>query len=154
MSLFNASEAALRPPGFDPALEPGLSGAEANCLTCHQVNGFDGGKVKADLALVARAMPAAEFVKWTLEPSSVKPDTTMPALSTNLAKAQRRAIARRGNNGVRRTVGMGGLRAFPGRRCGPGLRPTGASKVATCHVPSAEDPMRGGQRPRSDILVC
>jgi hypothetical protein len=87
VSLFNASEAALRPPGFDPALEPGLSGAEANCLTCHQVNGFDGGKVKADLALVARAMPAAEFVKWTLEPSSVKPDTTMPALSTNLARS-------------------------------------------------------------------
>ena len=38
-------------------------------------------------------MPAAEFVKWMLEPSSVKPDTTMPALSTNLDEAQRRAIA-------------------------------------------------------------
>jgi mono/diheme cytochrome c family protein len=70
-----------------------LSSAKANCLTCHQVNGFGGGKVEGDLALVARAMPAAELVKWTLEPSSVKPDTAMPAFSTNLGEAQRRAIA-------------------------------------------------------------
>ena len=93
VSLFNVSEAALRPPGFDPALEPGLSSAKVYCLTCHQVNGFGGGKVEGNLALVARAMPAAEFVKWTLEPSSVKPDTAMPALSANLDEAQRRAIA-------------------------------------------------------------
>jgi hypothetical protein len=70
VSLFEASEAALRPPGFDPALEPGLSSAEANCLTCHQVNGFGGGKVEGNLVIVARAMPAAEFVKWALEPSA------------------------------------------------------------------------------------
>ena len=93
VSLSNASEAALRPPGFDPALEPGLSSAKANCLTCHQVNGFGGGKVEGNLALVARAMPVAEFVKWILEPSSVKPDTAMPALSANRDEAQRRAIA-------------------------------------------------------------
>ena len=93
VSLFNVSEAALRPPGFDPALEPGLSNAKANCLLCHQVNGFGGGKVEGNLALVARAMPAPEFVKWTLEPSSVKPDTAMPALSANLNEAQRRTIA-------------------------------------------------------------
>jgi mono/diheme cytochrome c family protein len=93
VSLSNASEAALHPPGFDPAFEPGLSSVKANCLPCHQVNGFGGGKVEGNLALVARAMPVAEFVKWTLEPSSVKPDTTMPALSTNLDVAQRRAIA-------------------------------------------------------------
>ena len=93
VSLSNASEAALRPPGFDPALEPGLRSAKADCLTCHQVNGFGGGKLEGNLALIARAMPAAEFVKWTLEPSSVKPETTMPALSTNLGEAQRRAIA-------------------------------------------------------------
>jgi hypothetical protein len=33
VSLVNASETSLRPPGFDPALEPGLSSAKANCLT-------------------------------------------------------------------------------------------------------------------------
>jgi len=45
VSLFNASDAALRPAGFDPALEPGLSNVKANCLTCHKVNGYGGEKV-------------------------------------------------------------------------------------------------------------
>jgi mono/diheme cytochrome c family protein len=93
VSIFNASEAALRPPGFNPALEVGLSNVKANCLTCHKVNGFGGEKVEGNLALVARRLPAAEFIKWTLEPSAVRPDTTMPALSTNLAEVERRAIA-------------------------------------------------------------
>ena len=44
VSIFNASEAALRPPGFNPALEVGLSNVKANCLTCHKVNGFGGEK--------------------------------------------------------------------------------------------------------------
>jgi hypothetical protein len=82
----------LRPPGFDPALEPGLSSAKVYCLTRHQVNGFGGGKVEGNLALVARAMPAVEFVKWIPEPSSVKPYTAMPPLSANLDEAPRRAI--------------------------------------------------------------
>ena len=94
ISLFSSSETALRPPGFDPALEPGLSRVKADCLTCHQVNGFGGEKVDGNLALLARAMPEHEFVEWTLEPSRVKPDTTMPSLAPNLDEAQRRAIAR------------------------------------------------------------
>lgn len=93
VSIFNASDAALRPPGFNPALEVGLSNVKVNCLTCHKVNGFGGEKVEGNLALVARRLPAAEFVKWALEPSAVEPGTTMPALATNLAEAQRRAIA-------------------------------------------------------------
>jgi mono/diheme cytochrome c family protein len=93
VSIFNTSEAALRPPGFNPALEGGLSNAKANCLTCHKVNGFGGEKVEGNLALVARQLPAAEFIKWTLEPSVVRPDTTMPALLTNLGEVERRAIA-------------------------------------------------------------
>ena len=93
VSIFNASEAALRPPGFNPALEAGLSNVKANCLTCHTVNGFGGEKVDGNLALVARGLPSAEFIKWTLEPSAVRPGTTMPALSTNLAEVERRAIA-------------------------------------------------------------
>jgi hypothetical protein len=93
VSIFNASDAALRPPGFNPALEVGLSNVKANCLTCRKVNGFGGEKVEGNLALVARRLPAGEFVKWTLDPSSVKPDTPMPALPMNLAEAERRAIA-------------------------------------------------------------
>ena len=49
VSIFNASDAALRPPGFDPALEAGLSYLKANCLTCHKVNGFGGEKVEGNL---------------------------------------------------------------------------------------------------------
>jgi hypothetical protein len=85
VSIFNASDAALRPPGFKPALEVGLSNVKANGLTCHKVNGFGGDKVEGNLALAARRLPAAEFIKWTLEPSAIRPDTTMPALLTNLA---------------------------------------------------------------------
>jgi hypothetical protein len=39
VSISGESDAALRPPGFDPALEPGLAKVEAQCLTCHKVNG-------------------------------------------------------------------------------------------------------------------
>ena len=93
VSIFNASDAALRPPGFDPALEAGLSYLKANCLTCHKVNGFGGEKVEGNLALAARELTAGEFVKWTLEPSALKTDTTMPALSVGFTEAERRAIA-------------------------------------------------------------
>ena len=93
MSFSKGSDAALSPPGFDPALEPGLANVRAYCLTCHKVNGFGGDKVEDNLALVARGLTAAEFVKWTLEPSAVRPETTMPPLSTSLAEPERRAIA-------------------------------------------------------------
>jgi len=84
-------DAALHPPGFGPALEPGLAATKTHCLTCHKVNGYGGEKVGGNLALIARALTAPDFVKWTLEPSSVNPDTTTPALATNLPQAERRA---------------------------------------------------------------
>ncbi len=93
VSLFNVSDAALHPPGLNPALEPGLTNTKTHCLTCHKVNGYGGEKVGLNLALIARALTAPDFVKWTLEPSSVKPDTTMPALAANLPEAERRATA-------------------------------------------------------------
>ena len=92
-SLFNTSDAALRPAGFDPALEPGLADVKANCLTCHRVNGFGGDKAGGNLAAIARGLTMADFVKWVLEPSAVMPDTTMPALSPYLPEAKRRARA-------------------------------------------------------------
>ena len=87
------SEAALRSAGFDPALGPGLMDVKANCLTCHKVNGYGGEKVGGNLAAVARGLTMSDFVQWVLEPSAVKPDTTMPALSPRLPEAERRAIA-------------------------------------------------------------
>ncbi len=94
VSLFNASDAALHPPGLDPALEPGLANTKMHCLTCHKVNGYGGEKADGDLALIARGLTAQNFVKWTLEPSSVNPDTTMPALAANRPEAERRATVR------------------------------------------------------------
>ena len=92
VSFSRDSDAALRPPGFDPALEPGLSNVKAECLTCHEVNGYGGEKAGGNLAAVARGLTMSDFVKWVLEPSAVKPDTKMPALSPRLPEAERRAI--------------------------------------------------------------
>lgn len=86
-------KAALRPPGFDPALEPGLEAAKANCLTCHQVNGFGGDKVSGDLAQLARAWSEADFTRRTLAPSAVDPKATMPALMPDAPQDARRAAA-------------------------------------------------------------
>ena len=93
MSLFDASDAALRPAGFDPALEPGLSNVEAECLACHEVNGYGRDKVRGNLAAVARGLTMSDFVQWVLEPSAVKPVTTMPALWPQAPEAERRTAA-------------------------------------------------------------
>ena len=71
VSVFEGSDAALRPPGFDPALEPGLENAKTHCLTCHKVNGYGGEKAGGDLALVARGLGKSLFVKWALDPQAV-----------------------------------------------------------------------------------
>ena len=63
------------------------------CLTCREVNGYGGEKVLGVLALIARGLTAQKFVQWALEPSSVNPDATMPALATRLPEAERRALA-------------------------------------------------------------
>ena len=93
VSYFKTSDAALRPAGFDPALETGLANVKTNCLTCHKVNGYGGEKVGGNLALIARQMSAADFAKWVLEPSAMKPGTTMPPLSTLMPEAERLAVA-------------------------------------------------------------
>ena len=93
VSFFNESDAALRPPGFDPALEPGLALAKTHCLTCHKVNGYGGEKAEGNLAAVARGLGEGLFIKWALDPQAVQPDATMPALATQAPEAERRAIA-------------------------------------------------------------
>jgi mono/diheme cytochrome c family protein len=89
--ISDESDAALRPPGFDPALEPGLAKVEAQCLTCHKVNGYGGDKAGGNLAAIARSLARSDFVKP--EPSAVRPGATMPALSPYAPEAERRATA-------------------------------------------------------------
>ncbi len=87
------TDAALRPPGFDPELVKGLSAAKANCLTCHQVNGWGGVKVAGDLALMARQTTKADFIRRALDPPAVDPKSTMPPLMPGAPEAARRAAA-------------------------------------------------------------
>ncbi len=70
---YAASETALRPPGFDPAFEPGLEKAQVRCLTCHSVNGYGGEKASGDLAAIARGLPRTAFLQWVLTPAKVEP---------------------------------------------------------------------------------
>jgi hypothetical protein len=84
---------ALRPPGLDPSLETGLAATRDNCLTCHKVNGWGGDEAQGDLALLARSGPTDALIRWMLDPSSVDPKTTMPALMAGAPEAERRATA-------------------------------------------------------------
>jgi mono/diheme cytochrome c family protein len=87
-------ETALRPPGFDPAFEPGLDKAQVRCLTCHSVNGYGGEKAPGDLAAIARGLPRTVFLQWVLTPAKAEPATTMPPMSPNLPEDDRQADAR------------------------------------------------------------
>ena len=91
---YAAPETALRPPGFDPAFEPGLEKAQVRCLSCHSVNGYGGEKALGDLAAVARSLPRTAFLQWVLTPAKAKPDATMPPMSPNLPEDDRQADAR------------------------------------------------------------
>jgi hypothetical protein len=91
---YGAPETALRPPGFDPAFEPGLNKAQVRCLPCHRVNGYGGEKASGDLAAIARGLPRTAFLQWVLTPAKVEPATTMPPMSPNLPEDDRQADAR------------------------------------------------------------
>ncbi len=92
-SVATGSDAALRPPGFDPSLEPGLAAAKANCLLCHKVNGWGGDKAAADLAALTRSLQKPDFMAWTLNPASADAKTTMPALLPEAPAPERSATA-------------------------------------------------------------
>ena len=91
VSIFNASDAALRPPGFDPALEAGLSYLKANCLTCHKVNGFGGEKVEGNLALAARELTAGRQMDARTVCDKNRHNHARPI--GGFTEAERRAIA-------------------------------------------------------------
>ena len=59
------------------------------CLSCHQVNAYGGDKWPGNLAQQARKMRQDEFVRWILEPRSVKPNTTMPGMAESASEIQR-----------------------------------------------------------------
>lgn len=83
----------LFPAGLDARYKAGGKLVQANCLTCHKVNGYGGAKLDVNLAEVAKGVPRADFLTWVLSPRSVKPDTTMPGLPPEWPQAEREAAA-------------------------------------------------------------
>lgn len=92
--LSRARVDALLPPGIAPGHEEGAALAQKYCLSCHRVNGHGGDKA-SDLARSAKALPPADFLRWVLQPSRVKPGTTMPGLPDAMPESERRAVAQR-----------------------------------------------------------
>ncbi len=90
----NISDERLRPAGLDPALDPAIDLVRTHCLTCHKLNGIGGDKVQGDLSGLARSLDDAGFRAWVLDPRSVQPTSTMPALSRGLPDDERERIAR------------------------------------------------------------
>jgi hypothetical protein len=87
------SDAALLPQGLDPSLRSAAALAKTYCLNCHNLNGFGGDKVEGNLSALARNLDDDTFRAWVLNPRSVRPDTTMPALSESLPDGERVRIA-------------------------------------------------------------
>lgn len=68
---------------------------EKYCLSCHQVNGFGGSKSPFDLAEQTKILGEEKFLAWVLNPSSIRPDTKMPAINERIPETERHAIAKR-----------------------------------------------------------
>ncbi len=87
------SDDALRPAGLPAALAEGADIAKAQCLNCHNLNGYGGAKVVPDLAELASGMDGASFSAWLLDPRAVRQDSTMPALAPGLPGEERERMA-------------------------------------------------------------
>jgi hypothetical protein len=68
---------------------------EKYCLSCHQVNGLGGNKSPFDLAEQTKILGEEKFLAWVLKPTSIRPDTKMPAINEAMPEAERRALALR-----------------------------------------------------------
>ena len=94
VNLVSLSDSALLPDGLAADLHEGAELARRYCLQCHKVNGYGGEKFAGNLAHIARVHPEPDFVRWVLNPSSVRSNTNMPPLSDRLPDAERRRIAK------------------------------------------------------------
>ena len=94
VNLVSLSDGALLPEGLAADLREGAQLAKQYCLQCHKVNGVGGEKFPGNLAAIARVRPEPEFIRWVLNPSSVRSNTTMPPLSDHLPEVERRGIAK------------------------------------------------------------
>ena len=94
VNLVSLTDSALLPDGLAAELHEGAELAKTYCLQCHKVNDFGGEKHAGNLAAIARTYPEPDFIRWVLEPSSVRENTTMPPLYRHIPDAERLRIAR------------------------------------------------------------
>lgn len=94
IELFYGFGDILTPATLDPEYLEGARLAQSHCLSCHQIKGLGGEKSLIDLSLVAGAYDPDQFSRWLLDPSSVKPGTTMPALAPRSEQEERERMAR------------------------------------------------------------
>lgn len=93
VEIADAGEEQLFPGGLDERYRTGGKLVQANCITCHKVNGYGGDKFAVDLPVVVKQTPLQDFRKWVLSPRSVKPDTSMPGLPPEWPEARRQEAA-------------------------------------------------------------
>jgi len=62
------------------------------CLSCHNIKGVGGRKVTADMRDLVRGKSRGYLRALISDPESVRPETKMPPLNTNLSKAERMRI--------------------------------------------------------------
>ena len=94
VNLVSPSDSALLPDGLAQRFHEGAELARTYCLQCHEVNGFGGEKYPGNLAEIARAYPEPDFIRWVLDPSSVRAGTSMPPLYHHIPDTERRRIAK------------------------------------------------------------
>lgn len=78
-------------PGNGKGFSQEIQETEDYCLTCHAINGVGGQKYPTDLVQAACQMDEQTLKKWIDKPDSIKPGTTMPALTMTLPKQERQA---------------------------------------------------------------
>ena len=94
VKMVSLSDSALLPDGLAAEFREGADLARTYCLQCHEVNGFGGEKYPGNLAEIARERPEPDFIRWVLDPSSVRAGTSMPPLYHHIPDAERRRIAK------------------------------------------------------------
>jgi mono/diheme cytochrome c family protein len=91
--LSRARDDALLPPGIPPGHDGAAALAQKYCLSCHRINGYGGDKAPGDLARTAMVLSRQDFLHWVLQPSRMRPGTTMPGLPDAMPDVERRAVA-------------------------------------------------------------
>jgi hypothetical protein len=96
---YQVSEMLASPPPEQGSVAGGKSrealDLEKYCLSCHHVNGSGGNKAPFDLAEQARILGEEKFMAWVLNPTSVRPETRMPAINEGMPETDRQALALR-----------------------------------------------------------